>query len=162
MFTILVVGMTGQGKSQWVKNYLKGVKSFVFDINNEYGGLASERYLIDAKGKDETGFINECFNKTGTVCVFEEATGFFEGKTGKELRRLLINKRHTKNNYIFIFHSLSSVPPRIMQMANFLVLFKTGDEAYQVESKFPSLVKDHENVMKMKQYSFITKKLIEQ
>lgn len=127
--------MTGQGKSQFVKNYIKGKKSFVFDVNNEYNGIATDRDC----DLNEKLYLQRCLSLQNTICVLEEATGFIEGRTSKELRRALVHKRHSGNIYILVFHSISAVPPRVLQLANWVVLFKTGDEDYQVEQKYPSL-----------------------
>lgn len=138
MYCFIVIGMTGQGKSYFTKSYIDGKKCYVFDVNNEYDlPLNGER--SKNVSCDEKDFIKNCFLKKQTICVFEEATGFFEGRTSKEVRRLIVNKRHTQNVYFFLFHTISSVPPRMLQMANFVVLFKTLDEDYQVENKYPSL-----------------------
>lgn len=146
MYCIIDIGMTGQGKSHFAKSYIQDRKCYVFDVNNEYDlPLHGERSKNISC--DEKDFIKNCYLKKETICVFEEATGFFEGKTSKELRRLIVNKRHTKNVYIFLFHSISSVPPRLLQFANFVVLFKTLDEDYQVLNKYPSL---HEYYVKLK------------
>ncbi len=37
MNLILVIGMTGQGKSPYILKMIEGKKCFVFDVNNEYG-----------------------------------------------------------------------------------------------------------------------------
>jgi DNA helicase HerA-like ATPase len=141
MYAILDIGMTGQGKSHFVKNYIAGRACFVFDVNNEYQDLNTNVNATRARhiAVDENLFIKQCHAKKNTICVFEEATGFFEGRTSKDLRRLIVNKRHTGNVYIFLFHSISSVPPRLMQFCNYVVLHKTGDEPYQVETKYPTL-----------------------
>ena len=153
--------MTGQGKSHFTKSYIDGKKCYVFDLNNEYDlPLSGERSKNISC--DEKDFIRNCFLKRETICVFEEATGFFEGRTNKETRRLIVNKRHSKNIYFFLFHSISSVPPRMMQLTNFVVLFKTGDEAYQVESKFPSLYPYYEKIKLMPHQSKLIIKTIPQ
>lgn len=132
--------MTGQGKSRFTKTFIEGKNCFVFDVQNEYQLSINPR---DARSKDvsldEKKFVEVCKNKRNTVIVFEEATGFFEGKLDKEVRRIILSKRHTQNTLIFCFHSISSIPPRLMQFTNYVILFKTLDEPYQVESKFPSL-----------------------
>lgn len=152
MNTIILIGMTGTGKSPFIREYSNGRNLFVFDVQNEYGSrvkyegqqpmLLSDNINAPRArhtALDENLFIKQCSMKQNTVCVFEEATGFFEGRTSKEMRRLLVSKLFTRNVYILVFHSISSVPPRIMQFADYVVLFHTNDEAYQVEDKFPSL-----------------------
>lgn len=152
MYNVLVIGMTGQGKSPFIRSYIENNKCFVFDVQDEYGfrtkypgqkPVALSNNVNAPRARhiemDENKFILQCSHKRDTICVFEEATGFFEGHTSKPLRRLMISKMFTRNIYVFVFHSISSVPPRIMQLINYVILFKTGDEPYQVEQKFPSL-----------------------
>lgn len=153
--------MTGQGKSYFVKKYIHGRKTYVFDVNNEYN-LPSSGERSKNISCDERDFIKNCFLKKETICVFEEATGFFEGRTSRDLRRLIVNKRHTKNVYIFMFHSISSIPPRLLQLSNFVILFKTLDEDYQVEGKYPSLFKYFQKLKKMKHQSKFIIKTISQ
>jgi hypothetical protein len=161
MYCIIDIGMTGQGKTKFAKDYIESRKCFVFDVNNEY-----DLPLYGERSKDiscdEKEFIKQCYLKRQTVCVFEEATGFFEGKTSKELRRLIVNKRHTQNVYLFVFHSITSVPPRLLQFANFVVLFKTGDEEYQVENKYPSLYPYYMKLKTMQHQSKLIIKTIPQ
>jgi hypothetical protein len=161
MYCFLVVGMTGQGKSHFTKSYIDNRKCYVFDVNNEYN-LPTHGERSKDISCDEKIFIKNCFLKRETICVFEEATGFFEGKTSRDMRRLIVNKRHTKNVYMFLFHSISSVPPRMLQLTNFVVLFKTGDEVYQVENKFPSLFPYYMKLKTMPHQSKFTIKTIPQ
>lgn len=152
MKTILVIGMTGEGKSPWIRNYIHGRNCLVFDIQNEYGnrtkykgqspvGLSTNTSLPRSRyiGTDISEFLDIVALKKNTVCVFEEATVFFEGRTNDKTRSIMINKMHTGNVYIFVFHSISAVPPRIMQLCDYIVLFKTNDEPYQVERKYPTV-----------------------
>jgi hypothetical protein len=152
MNTILLIGMTGTGKSPFIWKYAEGKKLFVFDIQNEYGtrtkyeGLepknlsdnwAAERARHTAM--DEKLFVLQCSKKQNTICVFEDATAFFEGRLDRDVRRLLVSKLFTRNNYILVFHCIMAVPPRVLQLTDYVVLFKTNDEMYQVEDKYPSI-----------------------
>lgn len=141
MYCYLVVGMTGQGKSHFTKKMITGKNCFVFDVQNEYNDLSGDWRQARARDTslDEKAFVAKCKQKLNSVLVFEEATGFFEGKLDKDVRRVVLSKRHTQNVPVFCFHSISAIPPRLMQLANYVVLFKTGDEPYQVYDKFPSL-----------------------
>jgi hypothetical protein len=154
MVTIIVIGMTGEGKSEFVKQYINNRNCLVMDIQDEYGArtkypdqvpinlstntsLPRSRYI----GGDFNEYLRIVATKKNTVCVFEEATMFLEGRIGRDMRKILINKMHTRNVYILLFHSISSVPPRILQLCNYVVLFRTNDETYQVERKYPSLAR---------------------
>lgn len=163
MTTILVFGHTGQGKSEFVKQYIGDNRNvLVIDVQNEYGErtkypgqkplrLSSNtndrrsRYI----GGDFETYCDIVLKKQNTVCVFEEATIFLEGRTGKKMRRILVNKMFTKNVYILCFHSIVACPPRILQLADYVVMYKTLDEDYQVEKKYPSL---YEQFLKSKNF----------
>lgn len=164
MYCIINIGMTGQGKSRFIKQYIAGRACHVFDVQNEYNDLSLNTSSLRSRNVtlNEKQFIAECSKMKGRVCVFEEATGFFEGKTDRELRRLVLSKRHSRNVYIFCFHSISSVPPRLMQLCNFVVLFKTADEPYQVETKYPTLLPYFMKLKKLPLYSLLTIKMIPQ
>lgn len=164
MYCNIIAGMTGQGKSVWIKNKLAGNKCFVFDVQNEYTDLSNNPLASRSRNVslDEKQFVSQCFQKKNTVCVFEEATGFFEGKLDKDVRRLVLSKRHTGNVFIFCFHSISAIPPRLMQLTNFVILFKTGDEPYQVEQKFPSLLPYYNKVKTLPPYTPLQIKMIPQ
>ena len=155
----ILIGAPGEGKTPFCKKMIGGAgtgeperRCFVFDINNEYGPRSKygtdkpfnlstnandfrSRYI----GDDIEMFVMRAMRKTDTVVVMEEATAFFEGRTSKLTRRMIINRYHTRNVYLFLFHSINSVPPRIMEIANFVVLFKTNDETDTVYRKYSRL-----------------------
>lgn len=152
MNNILVVGAPGQGKTPFVRRMIENNRCFVFDIQNEYGQRTkypgqtpvnlsnnwnAERSRYTGTNVDE--FIHLCGKKRDTICVFEESTAFFQGRTEKALRRHLINRYHTGNVSLFLFHSINSIPPRLMEMTNFVVLFKTLDEVDTVYRKYSRL-----------------------
>lgn len=116
----------------------------MYDTQNEHKEMSTDNRkpvsrLIDL---DPTRFIGLCLTKKDTVCVFEDATGFIEGKIGADFRKVWISKRHTGNTNIAVFHSMSSAPPRLIQLSDYVVIFYTKDETYMVEKKFPSLLND--------------------
>jgi Cdc6-like AAA superfamily ATPase len=145
----LIIGHTGQGKTTQAKYILKNTakKEYIFDVNNEYEG-----YNRETNGDFNT-FLSNCFNLTDSNCVFEEATGYLTGRTGALMKKLIINKRHTRNNYIFLFHSIADVPPFIFRLSNFIILLKTGDEREIVKGKFIKLYKPFLELQSMPKYS---------
>lgn len=133
MNLILIIGHTGQGKTTWVKDFLKGRKAYIFDVNNEYAEFPRDCNL-DAKK-----FVETALTMQGTNIVFEDATGFFEGRQNDLTKRLIVQKRHARNNLLFLFHSIADIPPAIARLANFVVLFSTLDEPKTVERKYRML-----------------------
>jgi hypothetical protein len=151
--TFMIIGGPGAGKTPFVRNFIADSYCCVFDVQNEYGertkypGQTPVRLTDNTKeprsryvGGDVEQFISICNLKRNTVCVFEEATAFFEGRTGKSMRRLMINRYHTGNVYLLLFHSINSVPPRLMELSGNVVLFRTNDEEHNIERKFPRLL----------------------
>ena len=165
MYLILIVGSTGQGKTFYTKKLLEGKKTLIFDVNNEYGeeneSLANKsdyikftpnqtismqskkippraRY-IDCKIKEFIDIATLCTNR---FIVFEDATGFLKGRTSETMDQLMQKRRHTNNSIILLFHSIDSIPPRIMQFANYLILYKTQDEEKKVKSKYSNVHKE--------------------
>lgn len=155
----IVIGAPGEGKTPFCKAMIGGAdtgkpeaRCLVFDINNEYGnrtkyaGQKAFNLPINTRemrsryvGDDIETFLKIAMSKQNTIVVMEEATAFFEGRTSKLTRRMIINRYHTGNVYLFLFHSINSVPPRIMEVANYVVLFKTNDEHDTVYRKFSRL-----------------------
>ena len=155
----IIIGAPGEGKTPFCKKMIGGAdtgvpprRCLIFDINNEYGprskyagqtpfNITHNTRDIRARyiGDDINQFLHIARTKIDTVVVMEEATAFFEGKTSQLTRRLIINRYHTRNVYLFLFHSVNAVPPRIMEIANYVVLFKTNDERDTVYRKYSRL-----------------------
>ena len=156
----LIIGMTQQGKSRYTKSLIgyneKGEpisdaakrNCFVFDVNNEYPWLPMERPDENLKQSRFFGdfeiFVNKCEIKRNNNIVFEEATGYLTGNIGRRMVKLIIGKAHTKNNYFCLFHSINSVPEAIIQVCNYVVLFKTMDEVNNLDKHMRFLNKQHQ------------------
>ena len=165
MYLIPVIGHTGQGKTVWTKKFIEGKRQYIFDVNNEYKDLPLDN-IISPKMRnislDKEHFVRVCMQLNNTNCVVEDATGFLRGKIESDFSKMLAAKRHKGNNYILLFHSINRVPPEIMEMANYVTLFKTNDNIDTVEKKFrnDNLTAKFLALQKMKQHSFFEIKLI--
>ena len=153
-YVACVIGMRGQGKSTFIKKMIEGKPNYIFDVQNEYQDFNPAPHL------DRNLFISECVSYTDTFCIFEEATGFFKGRLNETTDRMILGARHTNNRYIFCFHSIRAVPPGIMAMVNFVVLFKTLDEPDEVKRKYSRLFKPYLELIKKPKYSYLILKLI--
>jgi len=172
MYSIVIIGKTGQGKSEVVKELIDKKPCHVFDINNEYGqrtkykgqvpvNLSSDPIALRSRhisGDFET-FVLEVTGMKERVIVFEEATGFLEGKVAAMFKRIITNKLFTNNIYVFVFHTIVDVPPAIMRLCDYIVLFKTNDERYLVERKYPRLAPSFDKLKPMKDGQNIKLKL---
>lgn len=160
MKTFIVIGAPGSGKSPFIKEAIRGRRSWVFDVQNEYGqrtkypgekplGLSlnpkdpQARFVPNQNTlsikEDVMKFAQICTEKRDTNVVWEECTIYLEGRQQEAIKKLMVNKLHTGNFYYFVFHSIEAVPPRIMQMSDYCVLHKTGDNATNVASKYQRL-----------------------
>ncbi len=152
---------TGEGKSSLARKLAEGKPLCVFDVNDEWLDCSTD--LNQPRCRffgDEKKFIEICQNKHGgTFCVLEEATGFFVGAVGLEMRRLVIGKRHPVEkggrNIVFLFHDINSVPPFLLNTADYIVLGKTGDDINTVKKKRIKLVRPFLQLQRMPKHSRI-------
>lgn len=174
MNTYIIIGAPGMGKSPIAQSFIKGNRCLVFDVNNEYGprtkyagqtplALSSNTNEIRSryiKG-DVKEFMKLAKEKRNTVVVFEEATAFFRGSMTMDVSALLINKFHTGNSYVFLFHSINRVPPEIMEMCDYVVLLRTNDQEDTVFRKYKSISQHFLDALMFKQGEYRVIKMLQ-
>lgn len=134
MKAILIVGNTGTGKTIYTQKLIKGKKNFVFDVNCEY-----ENFNRFTEIAEMENFFLQIAETKNTIIVIEEATIFFNNrKYNDKLNSFLVGKRHSKNTFIFLFHSLRVIPLYIIDFTDYIILFKTNDH--------PDIIKKFENI----------------
>lgn len=131
---------------------------FVFDYQNEYGetyntlingkvtavkgvclplyrpGLQRSRFTSQiGKFTDFIEIANKC---RGTNIVFEESTIFLKGGLPEVIRDMIVSRFHTQNNLIFVWHKLKVIPPDLMDITNYVILFKTFDTESGINTRF--------------------------
>lgn len=160
MPVITIIGATGQGKSLLARELIRGKpRVLVNDINNEYKeefGIWTretktgvvfkprKRDFLELVGgysylDKRTKRMTNVPGVENTKVVFEEATGYMTGAIGEDAQAILVNHRHTKNDYILLFHSINRVPPAVMELSHYIFILKTGDGPNYVEQKYPEL-----------------------
>lgn len=146
---IIVCGMTGSGKSTFVKQLISGVdvdRLLVYDVNAEY--------FPNEPLPDISDFLKECIAAEETIQIFEEATVFFSNRgSNADMRRLLVAKRHQRNIIILLFHSIRSIPHYIYDLCNYVVLFRTNDNEQIVSGKHEVLLPAY-NYVKNKKFIY--------
>lgn len=159
MLLTIIIGETGSGKSTYAKDIFKQKKNcFVYDFQNEYEcQLFStnpfyEKFKLIPTKHTVKDFVKFCENATGYNVFCEEATGLFTNTINEKFTQCVLSKRHNKNNYYLIFHSLHSVPPKLMIFCDRLVIFKTNDLEKNIESKYPQYLETWKKVCKEKRY----------
>ena len=184
MNLILVVGMTGQGKTKWTSQMLgngfkpnpnnprkslqiisdRSRRQYIFDINNEYIFPDDLKYSPQMRhiAADKKKFTEICKTLKNTNIVFEDATGFLRGRMQETWMQLIYGKIHTGNNFIVLFHSLRAIPPELMSVANLVVLFRTIDNIDEVNHKFRNnvLTAAYKELQSSSKKQFIQIKLI--
>lgn len=149
MKNIIVIKSQDRGGSFFIKNdllpSLKGRQNFIYDINNEYTMFENVIKKIYKELPDMDVFLQTLpiGSESYVNIVFEEATGFFSrsGSQDNLLLRHITRRFHTKNVNVFIFHSLLMIPKEIMAYVDFIVLFRTSDDKYEVYKKFKAYPK---------------------
>lgn len=167
---ICIIGGANQGKSYYTKQQLNKVEDapcLVYDVQGAYGDSSTKdgdiimNLPLTRDGKDkraryygnENDFIAIAQRRRGTNIVIEEATIFFQGMTASNMRRLMVDRFHHRNNIYIMFHSINAVNPRILEMSDFIVLFKTGDDPSIIKRKYGKLLEPFLKLQKMEQRS---------
>lgn len=157
-YSILNIGATGSGKTYFVKNDVlpKAKNIIVFDLyGNEYEDM-KDMYVINRlsqyKGnkarlvhdkkvhETKTDLVNETLlsllNFKDCTFVFEDATIFLDSKRNNIVKDLLVSKRHFNMSYVWLFHTLSEIPPYIFKSSNGVILHRTADLQQAILNKF--------------------------
>lgn len=75
-------------------------------------------------------------NSKNSFIIFEDATRYIEGKLSADVKQFVLDSKQKNLDLVFVFHSLADVPPRLIRVADFLVLFKTSDGELS-KTKYP-------------------------
>lgn len=150
-FVIMSVGKKKTGKTTQTKKVLTDIYNndpqreiYIYDINKEYSDFYPEKFVIFES------FMNKIKDEKKSFLLIEEATIFFNNRSvSKELQRLLVTTRHDDNIIYLNFHSWRSVPRYIMDMVDYVRVFKTNDSIELVEKKTdnPNVLKAYKSVM---------------
>lgn len=161
----LVVGTRGTGKTDFIKNEVvkpsmmpKKLIVDTFDSEvwhnmktwNNYEGSQQEiNFLPPDKMKLWKSGIYRTYSSEPEVIfsmidshlknallVFEDATKYVGSKLSNEMRRFLYDSKQKNLDLCLAFHSLGSVPPELVRIADTLTLFKTNDGVLS-KSKYP-------------------------
>lgn len=145
----LIIGSTGTGKTKFVKSLINKVNPdcvFVYDVQNEYG--------VGKLGDFEKFAERATRIKKGLI-IFEEATIFLDSRgSNRNLKDVLVSKRHTQNYVVLVFHSIADVPKYIFRICTHVTLFKSIDDSNSIKFRHPSLLKAHSFLLTKKKEDF--------
>lgn len=140
MISFCIVGKRKSGKTTFVKEYLKRhlskQKKYIFDIQNDYFDIPN---AVNITTGDKEQFLNLVEYVKNSVIVFEEATAFLSTQSNEmRLRKILVSSSPSHNNNIifFCFHSLRFLPPYLIDLVDYFVIYKTNDLPQKVRAKF--------------------------
>jgi len=128
----ICIGRRHTGKTTFSKELLKKseLPKVVYDINNEYREFYSEDF------EDFDKFLDKIVELKGHYILIEEATIFFNPRGRfQEMINLLVRARHTKNIIQLNFHSFRSIPNNIVDLVEYITIFKTNDNEEIVRKK---------------------------
>lgn len=66
-------------------------------------------------------------NAKNTFIVFEDSTKYIGSRLTDETKKFVLDSKQKNLDLVFIFHSLSQIPPDLVRVADILVLFKTNE-----------------------------------
>lgn len=108
------------------------------------------RYLISAvynEFDEDIAYIGKtCYN---SVIIIEDSGRFITNSLRASILRLVTDTKQKNIDLYFVFHSLMQVPPRLIQLSDFILLHKTNENltaALQNKYPFPALHKAFQSV----------------
>lgn len=182
----LIVGGRGSGKTDFVKNLIHPLNkrriicdtfdSPVWRNYKTFKHPERESEIIHSINFDQvkeqkngtfklissdTDQIFETIEKDAwnSLIVIEDATRFIEKKLSNDVKKMVLDTKQKNTDLIFIFHTLSSVPPDLIRYSDFLTLFKTKENwSPYFSTKFPiqQIEKAFHKVREMPEYSQLT------
>jgi hypothetical protein len=160
-FLTVFVGPTGSGKTCLANELFEDAEyGCVLDIQEEYEDLEGLHVLIKENRSakkfsmhpayfEVEDFVNIVKISKNATFLLEESTGyvdvdFFRSKLGGKLIKEIVAKRQIQrevgggNNFIFIFHSLNSIPPKLWNYIDFLVMFESIER--EIKASEPAIL----------------------
>lgn len=128
---IIVVGRPRTGKTTWTKKAVAAIGRpyLAWDIAAQWGQTAP----------DEEKFVEEVKRRRRCTIVWEEAVTFIDSpnsKVSREVAKIISRRRHSETTHFLLFTSLRSVPTRIMENCDRIIIFKTNDNPALIAQKF--------------------------
>lgn len=169
MKSILIIGGEGEGKTTLSKKILSKIQGnkVIMDLHGDY--TEHQKNFVFSGFPN---FMDKIYPMKDTTFVFEEITPFLRhGKVPDKLIEMMVLRRGGPgrvsgmkgNFFIFLFHSLHSVPMELISFSNYIYLFKTGDNIAYINQKFkdfPNLLEPiRVNWKDLPKYSFLNIKI---
>lgn len=146
--TALIIGTRGTGKSEFIKQILKSSsnrKAIIFDTDDNavfHGFDKITPELIPHVKSGQFRVIDTDFNKVvdlmagfwNGLLILEDATKYISGKLPENFANLIIASKQRNVDIVLTFHNFRCIHPRLFLLANFLEIFKTGEDLLKIDS----------------------------
>jgi hypothetical protein len=146
-FICLILGKRGTGKSYYTINKLlpeyakfhPNKRIIIFDMNDHgmYKDVPKITLEMLPRWRKPDGMYRICNADADLVfeyidkyvrnslVLFEDATNFFDnGKTPREIKRIMIDAKQKNNDLVFQFHGFTYTPPLILRTTDVFTIFK--------------------------------------
>lgn len=138
-YVVLLIGKMHTGKTPKVKQLVESndLKRLVLDVREEYPITYSKVIPSDFENKEEAAkyFMRKAETAEDSNIVIEEATAFFNGYNDKQLMYFVTGIEHNHCVGYFCFHSIKKTPQTLIDLCEFIVLYKTGESLSTVIKK---------------------------
>lgn len=167
----MVAGTRGTGKTDFLKDLLyvskqgfrkqlvvdtfdsdvwHNLKTFVnpHQVNVPVRVLPVEKFQYWSQGlyrmfSSDTELMMSEIQQHATNCqiIFEDATKYVGSVLTKDMKKFVLDSKQKNLDLIFVFHSLASIPPDLVRVADTLTLFKTNEgDPSKVKYPFPDII----------------------
>lgn len=162
---ILIAGTRGTGKTDFIKNLLAKMTHFdkrlVVDTFDSDTWENLETFLHPEQKKinvpiiqlekfprwkngigrifsSDTRHLMELIQQhaLNTFIVFEDATKYIGSRLTDDMKMFVLDSKQKNLDLVFIFHSLSQIPPDLIRVSDAIQLFKT-QEGEPSKTKYP-------------------------
>lgn len=153
--TILIVGAPGTGKTTLTHAYArKFLQQYpkrsivVFDphgtyhFDADYPLVAIPNAAEYAERENRKALKRMLDHIHDSLVIFDDVRTLFPENDPALLNTISQGKRHKRNNYILVYHTLSKVHPVMFDFMNYLYLFRTNENVARSENKLPYGVKE--------------------
>ena len=112
---VLIIGGRGTGKTTYLERICPPSSTVVeLFVTDRYQGGEYRRIMWD-KLK-----LSDCIN---TTLIIEDATQICAANSTRQVKQIIVSSKQLGSDVFIVFHSVNYIPPFVLAMFDFLVLF---------------------------------------
>lgn len=160
-------GFPGTGKTTLLIKMIKKCKEkvLIFDINSEKDYKQFKEIKSDEIKSHKQGIARVTdldFNKVlkilttdfkNGLLILDDSNYYLTALRNNELWKILVSRRHLGIDIILTFQSLNRMPQNIIEMINYIILFKTSDSTDKINKRFEDVPKVLETFLILQKHS---------